>query len=68
MLARVLAAVESCGPTPESEKAQALLRKRTASLEITDQKMEAAIEIWRAAPANCRRDPLLNHLIAKVHE
>jgi len=65
---RVLAAVAACGPSPEVEKAKPLLRKRAVSLEVSDQKMETALSIWKGAAASCKTDAVLTHVLAKLAE
>ena len=40
VLQRVLAEAGNCGSSPEIEQAKPLLKKRAASLEVSDQKME----------------------------
>src|ERR1039458_2937130 len=47
ILQRVLDAVAVCGTSPEIEKAKPLLKKRSISLEVSDQKMQTALSIDR---------------------
>ena len=68
ILQRVLTAVAVCGPSSEIEKAQRLLKKRSASLEVSDQKMQTALNIWKAAPASCKTDAVLAHILPKIVE
>ncbi|MEO8126926.1 MAG: chloride channel protein [Bryobacteraceae bacterium] len=68
ILQRVLTAVAACGPSQEMENAQALLKKKAASLEVSDQKMEAALDLWKGAPASCKTDEVLAHTLSKVRE
>ncbi|MEO8598104.1 MAG: chloride channel protein [Candidatus Solibacter sp.] len=68
ILRRVLAAVSACGASPEVEKAAPLLKKRSVSLELSDQKMQTALSIWRAAPAPCKTDAVLTHILQKLLE
>ena len=68
ILQRVLAAVAACGISPEIVKSGPLLNKRSVSLEATDQKMQAALSIWKAAPASCKTDAVLIHILSKVAE
>jgi predicted Zn-dependent protease len=68
ILQRVVDAAAACGASPEIEQAQALLKKRAVSLEVTDQKMAAALGIWKAAPAPCRTDAVLTHVLSKIRE
>jgi len=56
----------SCQSTSEIEKARPLLNQRSASLEATDRKMDAALTAWKAAPASCKNDPVLTHILAKL--
>jgi tetratricopeptide (TPR) repeat protein len=66
ILQRVLAAASACGPTPEIEKAMPLLKKPAVSLEVSDQKMERALSIWKATPASCKTDAVLAHILSKL--
>ena len=68
ILQRVLAAVAACGPSPEIEKAKPLLKKRSVSLEVSDQKMQTALSIWKGAPASCKTDAVLTHILSKLGE
>ena len=68
ILQRVLAAAAACGPSPEIEKAMPLLKKKSVSLEASDQKMETALSVWKAAPAACKTDAVLTHILSKVGE
>jgi hypothetical protein len=66
ILQRVLAAASACGSSPEIEKATQLLKKPAVSLEVSDQKMETALRIWKAAPASCKTDAVLDHILSKL--
>ena len=68
MLQRVLTAVAACWTSPESEKARLLLKNRTVSLEMSDQKMAAALNIWKGAAELCKTDAVLTHILAKLGE
>jgi tetratricopeptide (TPR) repeat protein len=68
ILQRVLDAVAGCGTSPEIEKAKPLLKKRSISLEVSDQKMQNALSIWKAAPAPCKTDAVLTHILSKLAE
>ena len=68
ILQRVVDAAAACGPSPQIEQAQALLKKRAVSLEVSDQKMAAALGIWKAAPAPCKTDAELTHVLSKIRE
>jgi CIC family chloride channel protein len=68
ILQRVLDAAVVCGPSAEIEKAKPLLKKRAASLAASDQKMETALRIWKGAPAACKTDAVLGHILSKVRE
>ncbi|MEO8369315.1 MAG: tetratricopeptide repeat protein [Candidatus Solibacter sp.] len=68
VLQRVLVVVAACGPSPEIEKAKPLLKKRPVSLELSDQKMETALSIWKGAAASCKTDAVLAHVLAKLGE
>src|ERR1035438_9067651 len=64
----VLDAVAGCGTSPEIQKAKPLLKKRSISLEVSDQKMQNALSIWQAAPAPCTTDAVLTHILSKLPE
>jgi CIC family chloride channel protein len=68
ILQRVLDAIAGCGTSPEIEKAKPLLKKRSISLEVSDQKMQNALSIWKAAPAPCKTDAVLTHILSKLPE
>jgi hypothetical protein len=68
ILQRVLAAAALCGPSPEIEKAKPLLKMRSVSLEVSDRKMQTALSIWKAAPASCKTDAVLTHILSKLAE
>ena len=56
------------GSSPEIGKAKPLLKRRAASLETSDQKMEAALAIWQAALPQCKTDAVLVHIMSKLRE
>jgi hypothetical protein len=62
-----MVATADCGSSPDIESVQPLL-KRSISLEVSDQKMQAALSIWRAAPARCKTDVVLTHILSKIVE
>ena len=66
ILNRVLLAASACGSSAEIEFATPLLKKRATSLEASDQKMEAALRIWRGTAASCKTDPVLGHILSKL--
>ncbi len=68
ILQRVMQVVAVCGPSADIEKAKPLLKTRSPSLEVTDQKMETALRIWKNAPAPCKTDPVLAHILSKLGE
>ncbi len=68
ILQRVYAAAAACGSSPEMEKAKPLLKRRALSLEASDQKMEAAVEMWKATGERCRTDAVVAHILAKLGE
>jgi chloride channel protein, CIC family len=68
ILGRVLTAVAACGPSPEIERARSLLKKRAISLEVSDQKMQAAISTWKSAAEACKKDAVLTHILSKLRE
>jgi len=68
ILQRVMVATAVCGSSPDIEKVQPLLNKRSISLEVSDQKMQAALSIWKAAPAPCKTDAVLSHILSKIAE
>ena len=64
----VAAAAAVCGPSPEIEKAQALLKPRSVTLELLDQKMETALAIWKDTAASCKTDAVLARILSKLGE
>jgi hypothetical protein len=68
ILQRVLIAAALCGPSPEIEKAKLLVKKRADSLEVSDQKMEAALSIWKGVATSCKTDVVLIHILSKHAE
>jgi tetratricopeptide (TPR) repeat protein len=68
ILQRVVAVVARCGSTQQLEKAKSLLMKRAITLEMSDQKMEAALSVWRGASAPCKTDAVLAHIMSKLVE
>ncbi len=68
ILRRMLTAVARCGQSPETEKAKPLLKKRAFTLEVSDQKMEAALRIWQSAAPSCKTDAVLSHIMSKLRE
>jgi len=49
-------AVAACGPV-------SLTKKPSGSLELADQKMEAALRLWHDATPACKSDPVLIHIL-----
>jgi hypothetical protein len=35
---------------------------------VSDQKMQNALSIWKAAPAPCKTDAVLTHILSKLAE
>ncbi len=68
ILRRVMVATEDCLPPEQTEKAAALLRRRTASLREIDQKMETALDLWRASASGCKTGAMLTHVMAKLED
>jgi chloride channel protein, CIC family len=69
ILDRVTRVAAACGfASPEIDRARPLLKKRTLTLEISDQKMASALAIWEAAPPACKTDPVLAHVLAKIEK
>jgi tetratricopeptide (TPR) repeat protein len=68
ILQRILTAAAVCGSSPEIEKATPLLKKRAISLEVSDQKMAAALGIGKGTAAPCKTDAVLAHILSKVRE
>lgn len=68
ILHRVLEEMDQCGASAMADKARPLLKKRAASLALSDEKMTAANKLWLKAPAECRTDPVLRHIMAKLRE
>jgi hypothetical protein len=61
-------AAAACGPPAEIEKAKALLKKRSVTLELSDQKMGTALAIWKDTGASCKTDAVLTHILSKLGE
>jgi len=68
LLTRVLAELDKCGSPPSSGEARQLLAQRRLSLELSDSMMAASTKLWQSSPANCRQDPILTHIFAKVSD
>ena len=68
ILQHVVTAAAVCGPSPEIEKAKALLKKRSVTLELLDQKRETALAIWKDTAASCKTDAVLTHILSKLGE
>lgn len=68
ILQRVISAVAVCGTSPEIEEAKPLLKERAVSLEVSDQKMETALNIWKSAATSCKTEAVLTHILAKLGE
>lgn len=68
ILQRVLTAAAACGPSPGIEQAKLLMKRRVLTLDVTDQKMEAALHIWKDAGASCKTDEALRHILSKLGE
>ncbi len=68
ILSRVVEATRECEPIPELAQAANLLKRRAVTIEVTDQKMEMAIRIWKGAGSACRKDAVLAHILSKVAE
>ncbi len=68
LLKHVLEQASECGSTPEIERAKPLLNRRSASLEVSDQKMESALKVWRSSADGCRKDAVLAHILGKLSE
>ena len=67
ILQRTILALSPCVDAAKIESSKTVLAKRTFNLEVTDEKMKAALELWRASPS-CRTDPVLAHILAKFSE
>lgn len=68
ILQRVVTSVETCGPSPEIEKAKPLLKRRAVSMEVSDLKMETSLSIWKGAGEVCKSDSVLAHILSKIRE
>ncbi|MEO8591846.1 MAG: chloride channel protein [Candidatus Solibacter sp.] len=68
LLRRAVASATACGENTEAARAGTLLKKRVATLEVSDQKMDAALKIWRSMPDACQSDAVLSHIFRKVIE
>jgi hypothetical protein len=51
----------TCGSQP-------LFKERVVSLEVLDQKMEAALRIWQSADTACQADAVRTHIMSKLRE
>jgi len=68
LLQRVMQAVAPCEQPTELQKASALVTKRAGAIELSDQRMNAARNIWHNAAPACKADPVLAHIMARVDE
>jgi CIC family chloride channel protein len=68
VLRRVIAALDACGESGAAGQARPLLKKRVTRPEVSDAKMAAAVAIWFAASAACRKDPVMSHIMNKLRE
>ncbi len=68
ILQRVVHAATACASPPEMERAKRLLRSRSTTVEISDQKMEAALDLWSRLAVACKSDPVLTHIFTKIAE
>ncbi|MBI4905737.1 MAG: chloride channel protein [Acidobacteria bacterium] len=68
ILERVVATAVTCGQSKEIERAKPLLKKKAFSLEASDRKMAAALDIWQSTDASCKTDAILTHILSKVRE
>jgi hypothetical protein len=50
------------------ERAKRLLRSRSTTVEISDQRMEAALDLWSRLAVACKSDPVLTHIFTKIAE
>ncbi len=65
ILMRMLQADESCLTAQLREMAAAVLKKKTSSLAVLDQKATAAQELW-SNRNSCPADPVLEHIFGKL--
>lgn len=68
ILRRVVSAASNCGLHPNVKNANRLLKRRATSLELSDQTMEAALDMWKGMSARCKADAVLTHIFAKLGE
>jgi len=69
ILGRVVSVASVCGPDRIAEQVKPLLNKHGVNLEVADQKMTAALNVWHALPASCQAtDAAVDHIMAKIGE
>jgi tetratricopeptide (TPR) repeat protein len=68
ILQRMLAATEMCTASSEVDKAKTLLKQRAVSLDALDQRMAAALSLWKQAEDSCKTDAVLGHIMVKLGE
>lgn len=71
VLERVVAEGAGCAePMPDGAErlaeGRALVSRRDSSIQAADQRMQAAIRIWKALPAACRMDSVVAHIMARL--
>ena len=42
------------------------MKKRATSLETSDQKMDAAVSVWKGVGDSCKTDAVLNHIMSSL--
>jgi len=68
ILQRILAVDAVCAPSEELDQASALLKRRAASLETLDKKVDGAKEIWGRIAPSCATDEVLGHIMTKLNQ
>ena len=68
VLHRVWEMASVCGLSEQADRVKPLLKQRTASLEASDKKMDAALKLWHEIDASCRKDAVLAHVMGKLKE
>jgi hypothetical protein len=64
VLERVVASLSACGATTGLENVRPLLNTRSQNSSVADQRTEAAVRLWQEAPAGCKADAVLSHVMA----
>ncbi len=68
ILSRTLQSLSTCAAPDALATAAGLLKQRSTRLEVIDQKMDAALTLWRGTDSTCRTDAVLAHIFRKMTE